>query len=286
MDVAVCVKQVLDATIRLQVANGVVVQDAPRPVSRVGAADRAAVEQALALRRQFGGTVMALSVGEDEAREALRVPLARGVDRAVRIARPDALDPVAAAAAVAGVLGSTRVALVLCGGASGDGGSGKFPAELAARLDWPLVTAVAALVAETPTAVRLERRIERGDRELVRCPLPAVLAVDPALAEGRYVSVRALRVAAAQPIEAYTVDDPRDERAQGQRPVLEPPRPRPKRSSGPAAGASPIDRLSHAITGGVQQKPSGGFVEGPADAVAAEIIRFLREKGFLVGRGG
>ena len=286
MDVAVCVKQVLDATVPLLVANGAAVQDAPRPVSRLGPADRAAVEQALALRRQFGGTVTALSVGEDEAAEALRVPLARGADRAVRIARRDDLDPVGAAAAVAAVLAAHRPQLVLCGGVSGDGGSGQFPAELAARLDWPLVTAVAALAVETPTALRLERRIERGDREVVRCPLPAVLAVEAALAEGRYVSVRALRAAATRPIEERSADAAGEAGSRCERLALEPPRPRPKRSSGPAAGASPMDRLSHAITGGVQQKQSGGFVEGTANAVAAEIVRFLREKGFLAGRGG
>ncbi len=286
MDVAVCVKQVLDATVPLRVVNGAAVQDAPRPVSRLGAADRAAIEQALALRRQFGGTVTVLSVGEAEAGEALRMALARGADRAVHIARRDDLDPVRAAEAVGGVLDADRPRLVLCGGASGDGGSGQFPAELAVRLGWPLVTAVAALAVDTPMELRLERRVERGDRELVRCPLPAVLAVDPVLAEGRYVSVRALRAAAARPVEERSSDAPADAEARCARMALESPRPRPKRSGGPAAGASPMDRLSHAITGGVQQKQSGGFVEGSADAVAAEIVRFLREKGFLAGRGG
>jgi len=285
MRIAVCVKQVLDSGVPLRVVDGVVRQEAPWPIAHLGAADRAALEEGLKLAGKLAGVVTAISAGQEAAAAALRFCLARGAGRAVQVARGDDLDPVATALAVSDLLAGGSFGLVLCGGESGDGGSGRFPAELAARLDWPLVTAVAAVTLDSD-GLKLERRIERGDREVVRCGLPAVLAVDPILAEARYVSVRARRVAANEPIDLFRgevsgVDVIGDELI-----ALEPAKPRPKRTSGPAAGLSAMDRLAHAITGGVQQKQSGGFVEGPPATVAAEILRFLEERGFTGERRG
>jgi len=284
MRIAVCVKQVLDSAVPLRVVDGVVRQETPWPIVRLGAADRAALEESLTLRGQVAGVVTALSVGERDAAQALCFCLARGADRAVQVARRDDLDPVATARAAAGVLAGDSFGLVLCGGESGDGGSGRFPAELAARLDWPLVTSVAA-VTLNGGGLKLERRIERGDREIVRCSLPAVLSVDPILAEARYVSVRARRAASAKPIDVVG-GEACDDAPGCELIALEPAKPRAKRSTGPAAGLSAMDRLAHAITGGVQQKQSGGFVEGPPAAVAAEIVRFLEERGFTGERRG
>jgi electron transfer flavoprotein alpha/beta subunit len=55
MNIAVCVKQVLDSSVPLRVVSGTVQQDAPWPIARVGAADRAAIEQAFELRARPGG---------------------------------------------------------------------------------------------------------------------------------------------------------------------------------------------------------------------------------------
>ncbi|MBI4517611.1 MAG: hypothetical protein HY699_17540 [Deltaproteobacteria bacterium] len=284
MNIAVCLKQVLDASVPLRVVNGAVQQDAPRPIMRLGAADRTALAEALALRARCGGQVTAVSAGAADAVDALRYALARGVDRAVQMTGADPLDPVASAlaAAVALVVGPD---LVLCGNASGDGASGRFAAELAARLATPLVTRVAAITPAHGRHLWLERRLERGERERVRCPLPAVLAVEPALAEAGYVSLRALRAAALLPIEVQ-VAVPSGAEPLCELIALEPARPRPKRISAPAAGLSAMDRLTHAITGGMQHKRSGEFVEGAPAQVAAEIVRFLEERGFSGERRG
>jgi len=279
--IAVCVKQVLDTGVPLAVANGAVRQEAPWPIARVGAAERAALEAALRWREQMGGAVLAVSVGQDEAEAALRLCLARGAERAVHIVRADRLDAVGSASAVARVLANEAVDLVVCGGASGDGASGLFPAVLAAELDAALLTAVSGVRLEG-RHLEVERRLERGNREQVSCELPAVLAVEPVLAEPRYISVRAVQAARERMVE--TVHS-----SEGPSPgydllALEPAKPRPKRVSGPDARLSAMDRLAHLVTGGVQQKQSGGFTEGAADQVADAILRYLQDKGFVRGR--
>lgn len=278
LHIVVCVKRVLDSSVPLQVVNGMVRQDAPWPIAQIGPAERAALEQALALRERYGGHVTAMSVGQDDALAALRLCLARGADHAIHLARAGDMDAVAAANAVASVLGANPVDLVLCGGYSGDGGSGLFPAVLATALDHALVTAVAGVSIEPPR-LRLERRLERGDREVVGCGLPAVLAVEPTLAEPRYISVRALHGATERTIA--TIQSAASPGGGDELLALEPVKPRPKRVSGPDARLSAMDRLAHLVTGGVQQKQSGGFTEGPPDKVVDEIIRYLQEKGFV-----
>lgn len=275
----ICVKRVLDTSVPLRVANGAVEQDSPRPIEDLTAADRAALEGALMLRVGRDEPVIAIAVGEKSAAEALRYCLARGADRAVHVRARDALDPVAAAAAVARRLAEIDIDLVWCGGRSGDGGSGRFPAELAARLDWPLVTSVAAVSLTPERELRVERRLERGDREIISCRPPAVLAVDATLAVGRYVPIYALRRAARAALE--TVEDNGEAGGNCERIALEPARPRPKRAAGPDAKLSAMDRLGHLLSGGVKQKQSSEFVEGTPDEVAAEIIRFLEGKGFV-----
>jgi electron transfer flavoprotein beta subunit len=186
-------------------------------------------------------------------------------------------------------LAAAPVDLVTSGAASGDGASGLFPAVVAAALGWPLVTGVAAVAVENADAeqadqwLTVERRLERGDRETVRCPLPAVLAADGAGVEIPYLALRAIRRAARLPIEQVSQEG--SDAAGCELLALEAPRPRPKRTSGPAAGASAMDRLSHLLSGGVQRKQSGEFVEGTPSAVAAEIVRFLEQRGFLRSGG-
>lgn len=284
MRIAACVKQLLDTTVPLRLLNGVVSQEAPWPITRVGAADRAALDEALSLRARLGGIVIAISAGDGDAVDALRFCLARGVDRALHACRSDPFDPVQSATAVAKTLLREGIDLVLCGGRSDDGASGRFPAELADRLDWPLVTAVASLTVERGPWLQVERRVERGDREIVRSPLPVVLAVDGTLAEPRYVSVRARRQASSLFIEEVPFE------GGGAGPYellgLEMPKPRPRRVAGPDARLSAMDRVAHLLSGGLQQKQAGTFVEGTPGTAAAEIVRFLEERGFLRTRKG
>lgn len=285
MRIAVCVKQVLDTTPSLRVVDGAARQAGPRPITQLGLADCAALEIALAVRARAGGEITAVSVGEAEAVRALRFCLACGADRALHIRRADGLDAAGSAAAVVRTLGAAPVDLIVSGAVSGDGASGLFPAVVAHELGWPLVTCVAAVIAEERDCrqpngwLAVQRRLERGDRQIVRCPLPAVLAVDGVGVELPYLSLRARRRAERMPI---------DERRGcsgngwgGELIALEVPRPRPKRTGGPDPQLSAMDRLQHLLAGGMQPKRSGSFVEGNPGSVAAEILRFLEERGFI-----
>jgi len=82
MKIIVCIKQVPDlASIRLDPETGSIIRkDVP---SIINPNDKNAIETALTIRENHGGTVIALSMGPDQAEEALREALGMGVDEAV-----------------------------------------------------------------------------------------------------------------------------------------------------------------------------------------------------------
>src|SRR5487761_1569255 len=101
----VCIKQTPDSSsVYIDPISGQV--DAGRFVQILNPADACALEAAVRLKEQFGGTVLALTLGPADAAGALRAALAIGADQAVRLWNPraDSWGPFAVAAALAGYI--------------------------------------------------------------------------------------------------------------------------------------------------------------------------------------
>ena len=108
MKIAVCVKQVPDATVHKRI------DPATKRLDRSGEAalnptDLNAVEEALRIREAHGGEVVLVSLGPEKAVDSLRKALAMGADRAVLVSD--------AAAAGSDLLGTARA---LAGASSGN----------------------------------------------------------------------------------------------------------------------------------------------------------------------
>ena len=146
--------------------------------------DLNALEMALRLKDEAGGTVTVLSAGEPRAVDVLREALYRGADTAIRIpVDPAALDQQALAAAYAeAIRAQSSWGLVLVGTTIPDGANSLLGAHLAAALDADQVTWVDALEEATDGNVVAKRAIEMG-YESVAVALPAVLSVGVALLE-------------------------------------------------------------------------------------------------------
>lgn len=295
MNIVVCIKQVLDPAVSLVIREdrGVVEQAEPRPIHILNPADRAALEAAMQLKALFPATeITAITFGPARAEAVLRTALARGADRAVHIsdaALPDG-DAHTTALVLSRAIRQTTCDLVLCGNKTLDGGSALVGPILAEFLDLPQVTGVVTLDID-PAARRLtaRRRLERGNRQIVECPLPALLTADPMLAEPRYVSVRAMERAAARPIIALDpaalgldVDELRERGALTRKIKVARPRPRTKKVFTPEASLSPAERMKLMMSGGAaQKKSSSNLLEGTPEHLAGELLRFLKEQGFL-----
>src|SRR5438270_4284015 len=102
LHICVCVKQTPDsASVYIDPITGQV--DEERFVQVLNPADACAVEAAVRLKEQLGGTVFALTLGPNDAEDALRGALAIGADSALRLWSPQASEwgPFMVAAALA-----------------------------------------------------------------------------------------------------------------------------------------------------------------------------------------
>ena len=199
LTIAVLVKQVPDMNaVKIDRASGTPVLSGQLAVSSY---DEYAIEEALRLREQFDGEVIAVTAGPAGAKDVLTRALAMGTDRAihVEVADPNALDTLSLARLLADQIEPLQPDLVLAGQASDDYETGQVGAQVAELLGLPLVSSVVE-VAVTADGVRLRRDMEDG-YQTVRAPLPAVLLCSTGLNEPRFPSLKGIMAAKKKPIE-------------------------------------------------------------------------------------
>ncbi|MBI4591335.1 MAG: hypothetical protein HY725_21100 [Candidatus Rokubacteria bacterium] len=284
MRIAVCLKQVPDAASTLVIDHATmrVVQAEPEPVYALNPPDRSALEVALRLVGRHGGTVTAVTLGPSESEAVLIQALARGADGAVHLVGREEPDAPAKAALLSQVLRDLAPDLILLGDRSQDAGDGQVSAWLAEALALPLVAGCVGVKVEGSVVVA-ERNLGRGYRQVVTCPLPAVVAVETGAADPCYVSVYARsRVSAgrvrrvAADLRGLGEDDATAVRVLG----VGPRRIRPKRLPAPDPRLAAADRLQLALQGGVSER-KGRLVSGTDSDVVKEIVAFLQEEGIL-----
>jgi electron transfer flavoprotein beta subunit len=166
--------------------------------------DGFSLEAALALREAAGeGEVVALTVGDEEAEEALLGCLAKGADRGVRI-WDEALvgaDTLAVGRVLAAAVEREAADLVLCGVQSSDAVNGATGIALAGFLDLPHVAVVKRLDYDAATATAtVERELEGGLVEVLRVRTPALLTIQTGINQPRYATLRAIKQAREKPL--------------------------------------------------------------------------------------
>ena len=207
MKIAVCVKSVPDAAVHKRIDPQTKRLDRSGDVA-LSEFDTYPVEEALKLKETAGeGEVVVVSMGPAKAADALRKALAMGADRAVLVT-DDALagaDLVATGSALAAALEREGADLVLFGQQSADGNGAVLWAAVADRLRRPLISQVSELTLVSG-AVEGKRQTEFG-YDLIRAPLPAVIAVSDAINQPRYPSLKGIMGAKKKPQETLSAAD-------------------------------------------------------------------------------
>ena len=200
MKIAVCVKQVPDATSVRRL------DPATKRLDRSGegalnATDVNAVEEALRIKEAHGGEVVIVSFGPARALDSLRKALAMGADRAMLVSDEAAAgsDLVATSYALAKGLEREGADLVLFGQQSSDSDGAVLWAAVADRLQRPLISQVADL--DRRRVVRDRKRQTEFGYDVISAPLPAVVAVSDAINEPRYPSLKGIMGAKSKPAE-------------------------------------------------------------------------------------
>jgi electron transfer flavoprotein beta subunit len=145
--------------------------------------DLNALETALQVRDEHGGTVTAITMGPPKAGEVLRECLYRGADRAIlltdrRAAASDTLATSYIVAQAVDAVGKTfgPFDFVFCGRQAIDGDTAQVGPQTAEKLGIPQITYLEELVSLEDKTVRIKRNIGRG-WEIVEARLPVLVTV-------------------------------------------------------------------------------------------------------------
>ena len=207
MDIIVCVKQVPDAKdVRLDPKTNTLAREGVEAI--MNPFDRHALEEAVCLKEQLGGTVTVLTMGPPQAEAVLRESIACGADRGVLVSdRAFAgADTWATSYTLAKAIETIgKCDLILCGKQAIDGDTAQVGPGLAARMDLPYVTCVQKTRQASADSITVERMMDDG-YDVVRLPLPALLTVVKDINEPRVSSLKGKMKAKKAEITALSAE--------------------------------------------------------------------------------
>ncbi|CDX03960.1 Electron transfer flavoprotein beta-subunit [Desulfitobacterium hafniense] len=290
MRVAICIKQELDAKGPFQLTNETEKLDTSSLVAVLDPASQAALALTKALLPQGDHGITVMTVGNKPTERALRTCLSLGATDGIRIWDSSFERDEPSAIVVTRLLAaaSKDYDLIVCGSKSLCGGLGFVGPALAECHGYPQISSVSWWeIDQKNKALAAHRRKEHGDREVVRCPMPAVLTVDEDAAEAPYPSFPAMLKAeyaeiqvmdlAALGLTGRGIQD----KSSGRLEKYIPPRPRTKKAAGPdASGMSAADMMKM-LSGGGGGKSSNTVAEGTTEKVVKKMMDFLKKNQLL-----
>lgn len=210
LNILVCVKQVPDVNlVKIDPVTGSLIRQGVPAI--LNPLDANALEAAVQVKEQYGGSVTCITMGPDMAMEALRECLAAGADRAVLLsdrafANADTLATSYVIAQAAKMLGSFD--LIFCGKESLDGATGQMGSQLAERFDaaqLSSMTLIKSIDLEKRTVVA-ERELEKGI-ETVEAQYPCLFTVEKTNYRPRIPNLRSWKASRSAPITKLTSGD-------------------------------------------------------------------------------
>jgi len=257
MDIVVCVKRVPDTNEAEIQISGDSINTKGLPFD-LNEWDKYAVEEAVRLKEKHGGTVAAVTIGDDQSDDVLRRAFATGADTAVRISDDvfRGSDAVAQAKILAAAIGGIKHDLVLFGAQASDDGFGATGQAAAAMLGLPYASLAIGLEIEGGKA-RVTRELEAGTNEVVEIPLPALLTVQSGINEPRYISIMGIRKASSKEIKVFTSGDIAVNAAE--------------------TGAGSATKTERLFVPPVLKQTE--FITGSVDEMAVKMAQILKEKG-------
>lgn len=191
MNIIVCIKQVPDTNLAIKVARD------GKDIERDGLAyvmnpyDEYALEEALKTKEKFGGTVTAISAGDERALEVLRLAVAMGADEAALINDPvfAGSDILASARILSAAIATMKYDIIFTGKQAVDDDCAAVGPMIAELLKIPCASVVVKLeISQDGRKAIVHQEIE-GATRVVELPLPAVISAQKGLNTPRYASL-------------------------------------------------------------------------------------------------
>ena len=163
--------------------------------------DEYAVEEAVRLKESLGAEVIAVSLGGDMARKALRCAFAMGVESGVLVRLPEGMELTGRGRSL-GLLPTLRELapdLILSGKQTVDSDDAQVPERVAELLDFVHASAVSQLTIGDAARLMVKREIE-GGHLLIDLPLPAVITTEKGINVPRYPALPQVLKAKSKPL--------------------------------------------------------------------------------------
>jgi electron transfer flavoprotein beta subunit len=206
MKIVVCAKFVPDATADRRFGSDNTV-DRAGVDGLLSELDEYAVETALTVKEAGDAEVTILTVGPEQAADAVKKGLQMGADAGVHVV-DDAIhgsDAVATSLVLAKALAKLEADLIVFGMGSTDGSMGVVPAMVSERLGLPAVTLGSEVTVDGQT-VRIRRDGDTAS-DMVEGTLPLVLSVSDQANEPRYPSFKGIMAAKKKPVQTWSLAD-------------------------------------------------------------------------------
>lgn len=260
MEILVCVKRVPDtAENEIEVNRDGTDIERDDLVYSVNEWDNYAVEEAIRIRDDIGGSITVVTVGEEDDEEVLRREMAMGADAGLLLS--DESFNGSDGRGIAGILKAAvemgKYDLILTG-AQADDGAGQIGGMLAAMLDMPYASLVNTIEVLDEGKLKVGREIAGGNQEMNEIDLPCVLSIQTGINEPRYVGIRGIRKVASVEIPVKGVSDlglPAEAVGEG------------------AAGTKRLDYFVPELGEGAE------MLEGSTDEIIEKLIELLKSKG-------
>ncbi|HET6986685.1 MAG TPA: electron transfer flavoprotein subunit beta/FixA family protein [Kribbella sp.] len=207
MKIVVCAKFVPDATADRRFRSEDNTVDRAGVDGLLSELDEYAVETALTVKEAGDAEVTVLTVGPEQAADAVKKGLQMGADAGVHVL-DDGIhgsDAVATSLILSKALARLEADLVVFGMSSTDGAMGVVPAMVSERLGLPAVTLGSEVTVDGQT-VRIRRDGDTAS-DTVEGTLPLVLSVSDQANEPRYPSFKGIMAAKKKPVETWSLAD-------------------------------------------------------------------------------
>lgn len=216
LHIVACIKQVPDTKI-IKMNPKTNTMDRRTAPAILNPYDSHAVEEAVRLKKRYGGTVSVLTMGPPPAVSAIKKCIEIGADEGYlitdrRFAGADTLaTSYALTKALEKISKTNPVDLVICGKMTIDGDTGQVGPGIARRLDIPPLTSVNKVeeINKDEGYAIVHRKLEDG-YEVIKSTLPCLFSVEKTINEVPYSSFpNMLKAARYQPV-IWSVDDLED----------------------------------------------------------------------------
>ncbi|MDO3377280.1 electron transfer flavoprotein subunit beta/FixA family protein [Geoalkalibacter halelectricus] len=251
-------------------------------------ADLEALEHALALQDAGVAQVSVVAAGPARIEDSLRLALALGARRAIRVwdAGFEGGDALADAHLWQRVYTVLRPKLILTGNRLLDAGCDPAPGLAAARMGMGCVSAALSLVLNDNQATVL-RKGDCGARQKIQVQLPCAILCEAGARQVRYPGLEAVVNATTQPVEFWSLADlglPVWEvgalGATLEQGEVSFPRPDPLRATTPDPSLPAFERILALLSGGIQPR-EGKMHFLPPDQVVESLMEIFQSEGLL-----